>query len=44
MDIAKAFSKSQGFGIGLWLLSFIFVPILGYGSAVYTKPTVLARA
>lgn len=44
MDIAKAFSKSQGFGIGLWLLSFIFVPILGYGSAVYTKPDVLARA
>jgi hypothetical protein len=38
MDIAKAFSKSSGFGIGLWLLSFIFVPILGYGSATYTKP------
>src|SRR5665213_736601 len=27
MDIAKAFGKSSGFGIGVWLLSFIFVPI-----------------
>ncbi len=41
MDIAKAFSKSSGFGIGLWLLSFIFVPILGYGSAQYTGPNTL---
>ena len=38
MDVAKAFSKSAGFGIGLWLLSFIFVPILGFGPAQYTKP------
>ena len=38
MDIAKAFSKSSGFGIGLWLLSFIFVPILAFGSATYTNP------
>jgi hypothetical protein len=44
MDIAKAFSKSSGFGIGLWLLSFIFVPILGFGSAVYTKPAGLSRS
>lgn len=33
MDVAKTFSKSSGFGIGLWLLGFIFVPILGYGTA-----------
>jgi len=38
MDIAKAFSKSSGFGIGIWLLSFIFIPILAFGSATYTKP------
>ena len=38
MDIAKAFSKSSGFGIGMWLLSFIFIPILAFGSATYTKP------
>jgi hypothetical protein len=43
MDIAKAFSKSSGFGIGLWLLSFIFVPILGFGSAQYTQPSALPR-
>ncbi len=43
MDIAKAFSKSSGFGIGLWLLSFIFVPILGYGSAQYTQPSAINR-
>ena len=43
MDIAKAFSKSSGFGIGLWLLSFIFVPILGFGSAQYTRPSALSR-
>ena len=38
MDLAKAFSKSSGFGVGLWLLSFIFSPILGFGPAQYTKP------
>ena len=38
MDLAKAFGKSAGFGIGLWLLSFIFVPILAFGSAHYTRP------
>jgi hypothetical protein len=43
MDIAKAFSKSSGFGIGLWLLGFIFVPILGFGSAQYTRPIALPR-
>jgi hypothetical protein len=43
MDIAKAFSKGPGFGIGLWLLSFIFVPILGFGSAQYTKPNMFSR-
>jgi len=43
MDIAKAFAKSAGFGIGLWLLGFIFVPILGFGSARYTQPNALIR-
>ncbi len=38
MDVAKAFSKGPGFGIGLWLLNFIFVPILGFGSAQYSAP------
>ena len=43
MDVAKAFSKGPGFGIGLWLLGFIFVPILGFGSAQYTPPHTLSR-
>jgi len=38
MDIAKNFSKGPGFGIGLWLLSPVFVPILGFGSSTYTRP------
>ncbi len=43
MDVAKAFGKSSGFGIGLWLLSFIFVPVLAFGSAQYTAPNSLRR-
>ncbi|HEY5437878.1 MAG TPA: DUF5684 domain-containing protein [Acidimicrobiales bacterium] len=35
MDVAKNFGKSSGFGIGLWILGFIFVPILAFGSAQY---------
>jgi hypothetical protein len=35
LDIAKNFGKSAGFGIGLFFLSFIFFPILGFGSATY---------
>ena len=42
MDIAKAFAKGPGFGLGLWLLGFVFVPILGFGSAQYMKPGGLA--
>jgi len=38
-DLAKSFSKSTGFGVGLWLLSFIFVPILGFGQARYAGPS-----
>lgn len=33
--VAKAFGKSDGFGIGLGLLGFIFYPILGFGNAQY---------
>jgi hypothetical protein len=35
LDIAKNFGKGVGFGIGLVLLGFIFLPILGFGSAKY---------
>ena len=35
MAIAEKFGKSQGFGVGLGLLGFIFYPILGFGDAQY---------
>ena len=35
IDLAKAYGKGTGFGIGLIFLGFIFIPILGYGSATY---------
>ena len=35
IDVAKAFGKGIGFGIGLFLLGFIFYPILGFGSDTY---------
>jgi hypothetical protein len=38
VDLAKSFGKGGLFGIGLWLLGFIFVPILGFGSATYHGP------
>ena len=35
LEVAKNFGRGNGFGVGLWLLSFIFYPILGFGSATY---------
>jgi len=35
LGLAKNFGKSDGFGIGLALLPFIFYPILGFGSATF---------
>jgi hypothetical protein len=35
IDVAKAFGKGTGFGIGLALLGIIFYPILGFGDAQY---------
>ncbi|WP_459194916.1 DUF5684 domain-containing protein [Halosimplex sp. J119] len=35
IDIAKAFGKSTGYGLGLFFLSFIFFPLLGFGDARY---------
>ncbi|MBI2931015.1 MAG: signal peptidase I [Planctomycetes bacterium] len=34
-DVAKKFGKSALFGAGLWLLSCVFWPILGFGDAQY---------
>lgn len=38
IDLAKSFGKGTGFGVGLTLLSLIFFPILGFGSARYLGP------
>ncbi len=35
IDLAKAFDKGAGFGVGLIFLGFVFFPILGFGSARY---------
>ncbi len=35
IEIAKAFGKGAGFGLGLAFFPFIFYPILGFGSATY---------
>lgn len=32
-DLAKAFGRGAGFGLGLLFLSIIFYPILGFGSS-----------
>jgi hypothetical protein len=37
IDIAKAFGRGTGFGVGLALLGFIFFPILGFGDAKYSR-------
>ena len=40
IEIAKGFAKSEGFGIGLGLLGFVFWPILGFGDATWQKAPV----
>jgi hypothetical protein len=39
VDLGKSFKKGIGFVIGLILLPFVFVPILGFGSAQYHGPS-----
>lgn len=39
-EIAKKFGKDVGYTVGILLLGFIFIPMLGLGSAQYTaEPT-----
>ena len=42
IDLAKSFGKGAGYGVGIIFLGFIFIPILGLGSAQYYGPA--ARA
>ena len=37
LDIAKAFGKGTGFGVGMVLLPFIFLPILAFDSSEYQE-------
>ena len=37
IGLAKKFGRSVGFDIGLAILPWIFLPILGYGKSVYKK-------
>ncbi|MGB3411805.1 MAG: DUF5684 domain-containing protein [Microthrixaceae bacterium] len=36
LDVAKAFGKGTGYGLGLLFLSPIFIPMLGFGSSQYS--------
>jgi hypothetical protein len=37
LDIAKAFGKGAGFGLGLVFFPMIFYPILGFGKSQYSR-------
>lgn len=38
VDLAKSFGKSTLYGLGMIFLPFIFIPMLGFGSAQYQGP------
>jgi hypothetical protein len=44
IDLAKSFGKGGGFAAGLIILPFIFLPILGFGSAQYQGPAAAPQA
>lgn len=40
-DLAKVYGKGIGFGIGIFFLGIIFLPILAFGSSEYQEETSL---
>jgi len=38
IDLAKSFGKGVGFGVGLALLGFVFMPMLAFSDARYLGP------
>lgn len=44
IDLAKAFGKTPGYGIGMALLPFIFFPMLAFSDARYVGPSAGAPA
>ena len=43
LELARSFEKGTGFGLGLFFLPIIFLPILGFGSARYAGPANLQQ-
>jgi hypothetical protein len=41
VDLAKSFGKGGGFAVGLFLLPYVFFPVLGFGKAQYQGPSVV---
>ena len=39
IELAKCFGKDVGYAIGMILLPFVFVPMLGFGDATYEGPS-----
>lgn len=37
-ELAKSFGKSEAYGCGMLILPFIFIPLLAFSGAQYTKP------
>lgn len=42
IELAKVFGKGAGFGIGIILLPFVFLPMLAFGDATYQGPSASA--
>jgi hypothetical protein len=38
INMGRVFDKNWAFGLGIFLLPFIFIPILGLGKATYMSP------
>ena len=38
LDLVKAYGKGAGFAVGIILVPFVFIPLLGFGSAQYQGP------
>ena len=43
LPLAEKFGKSQGFGVGLVFLPFVFFPILAFGDAAYQGGRPMSR-
>ncbi len=44
LDLATSFRRGTGFGVGIWLLPWLFVPMLGLGADEYAGPAAASGA